>query len=289
MRFVTFDDHRIGLLDADEVVDLTSLVPGWGPDDALGMNRFISAFPALRAGVERGRTHLPRKPLSETRLLAPVPAPGHVLVKGTNYREHVSEMQRQGLLGQRDASEDLGFFLKASASISGPEDPIRLPLKHFPGRRFDHESEIAFVIGAEARAVPPERAIDHIFGFTMMVDVTLRNVVGGNVTPVLRKSFETFSPMGPCIVTADEIADPNDIDIRLSVNGEERQHGNTGEMIIKIADLLSRASHVFPLRAGDVYTTGSPSGVGPLHPGDTLVISSPQIGSMTLPVTERDW
>jgi 2-keto-4-pentenoate hydratase/2-oxohepta-3-ene-1,7-dioic acid hydratase in catechol pathway len=289
MRFVVFDDYRVGLLQEDEIVDLTDIVPEWKSGDVYAMNRFIGAFPSRRAEVDRVSRHAPRKALAQVALRAPVPAPMHLLVKGTNYAEHVTEMQAQGLLGKRDAGDDLGFFLKASGSISGPCDPIGLPVKHYPGRRFDHESEIAFVIGTEARAVPPERAYDYIFGFTLVLDITLRNPPGGNVTPVQRKSFETFSPMGPCVTTIDEVGDPSKMQLALWVNGELRQQGCAGDMLVDMPTLLSRASCVLPLRPGDVYTTGTPPGVGPLQPGDRVDVECAEIGRMSLPVVERQW
>ena len=187
-----------------------------------------------------------------------------------------------------DSAETLGFFLKATGSICGAADAIDLPLRDLPDRRFDYEGEIAFVVGREARAVAAADAQQYIFGYTAVIDVTLRGTEHVKEERVQRKSFASFSPMGPCVVTADEL-DWRDTSVKLSVNGIERQHARALDMIVDIPTLLSRASHVLPLQCGDVYTTGSPPGVGRLAPGDTIATDAHGIGCMTLAVRIRDW
>lgn len=297
MRFVVFNDYRIGVLDGETVRDISRMVPKWESGDMQGMNRLIAGWDSLRPKVADEAKRATPVPLSEVKLKAPVPAPTHLLAAPSNYRAHSEEM-RTGAAGvhvseekkiKRQTAEELGFFMKAVGSIVGPQDPIELPLKTYPTRRFDHEGEIAFVVGKHAKGVSPETAIDYIFGYTMMIDATMRNSAERSEERVQRKSFASFSPMGPCVVTADEAGKWQDLTVKLFLNGEQRQDARATDMIVDIPNLLSRASHVMPLLPGDVYTTGSPAGVSPLTVGDTVVVEGKGIGKMTLPVVERDW
>ncbi len=291
MRLVVFDDYRVGVLKDGGVVDVSMLVPGWQSGDLHAINRLIAAWDSLRPALEERARQAPARSLEQLRLRAPVPSPIHLFGAPANYRAHVAEMRQQGFgaIGGGESAETLGFFLKATGSISGPQDPITLPVDAYPNRRFDHEGELAFVVGREATAVAPEDALRYIFGYTIMVDVTLRGSSERTEERVQRKSFATFSPMGPCVTTADEIRDPNDLHVRLWLNGELKQDAHVMEMIVDVPNLLSRASHVLPLRPGDVYTTGSPPGVGRIIPGDTIAVECEGIGRMTLPVEARAW
>jgi 2-keto-4-pentenoate hydratase/2-oxohepta-3-ene-1,7-dioic acid hydratase in catechol pathway len=298
MRLVTFDDYRIGVLRDDNVHEVSEVVPGWTPGDVWGMNRLIAGWDTLRARVEQAANAAAPKPLSSVRLQAPNPAPTHLFAAPANYRAHVAEMRDQGFGsntggaaggGDGNTAETLGFFIKATGSISGPQDKIALPANDFPTRRFDHEGEIAFVIGKRAQGVSPEEALSYIFGYTIVIDATLRAGEGRNEERVQRKSYATFSPMGPCITTADEIPDWRQLQVKLWNNGEQKQDARATDMIVDIPNLLSRASHVLPLLPGDVYTTGSPPGVGRIAPGDSIVVEAPGIGRMELDVVARDW
>jgi 2-keto-4-pentenoate hydratase/2-oxohepta-3-ene-1,7-dioic acid hydratase in catechol pathway len=131
--------------------------------------------------------------------------------------------------------------------------------------------------------------MDYIFGYTMMIDATMRNSAERSEERVQRKSFASFSPMGPCVVTAYEAGRWQDLNVKLFLNGEQRQDARATDMIVDIPNLLSRASHVMPLLPGDVYTTGSPAGVSPISVGDTVVVEGARIGRMTLAVVERGW
>lgn len=295
MRLVCFDDYRIGVLDGAGVHDVSSVVPKWGPGDIYGMNRLIAGWESLRPAIERAAKESPARSLEQVRLKAPLPAPTHLLAAPANYKAHMDEMKAQGF-GMRgaagtghDSADTLGFFMKATGSISGPQDPIELPMKDYPDRRFDHEGEIAFILNRTAKAVSPEQAEDYIFGYTIMIDATLRASQERNEERVQRKSFATFSPMGPCITTADEIGDWRKLNVKLWLNGEQKQDAHATDMIVDIPNLLSRASHIMPLWPGDIYTTGSPPGVGRISPGDTVVVEAGGIGKMTLPVVARGW
>ena len=297
MRFVVFDDYRIGVIDGAVVRDVSAAVPKWESGDRHAMNRLISGWEGLKTAVQQAAEKSPGKPLTQVRLLPPVPAPSQLLAAPANYRTHHEEMvtgaagvnRPRPAGGRSQTAEQLGFFMKAVGSISGPQDPIALPLKTYPGRRFDHEGEIAFVVGKTARGVSPERATDHIFGYTIMIDATMRASEERSEERVQRKSFASFSPMGPCLTTADEMGPWQEINVKLFLNGQQKQHAKATAMIVDIPNLLSRASHVMPLQPGDVYTTGSPSGVSPIAVGDTVVVEADRIGKMTLTVAAREW
>jgi 2-keto-4-pentenoate hydratase/2-oxohepta-3-ene-1,7-dioic acid hydratase in catechol pathway len=178
------------------------------------------------------------------------------------------------------AIETYAGFIKASSSVVGPDQPIRLP---FPDRRFDHEAEVGVVIGAVASRVPRERAWDHVFGFVPLLDITMR----GPEDRSYRKSFDTFTPIGPAIVTADEIADPADIEFELTVNGELRQRASTRDLIYDVPRLVELYSDVMTLLPGDLIATGTPDGVGEIEPGDEIVLTVGGIGRLTMAVKGR--
>ncbi len=297
MRLVCFDDFRIGVLDDAGIHDVSAVIPKWEAGDIHGMNRLIAGWDSLRASVERAAAQAAPKALDSVRLRAPVPAPMHLLAAPVNFGAHQAEMRNQGFgrvpgsgsAGGGDTAETLGFFMKATGSITGASDAIELPVKEHGDRRFDHEGEIAFVIGREARGVSPEAATDYIFGYTIVIDATMRGTPERQEERVQRKSYYSFSPMGPCVTTADELSDWSKLNVKLWLNGEQRQDANATDMIVNIPKLLSRASHVLALQPGDVYTTGSPPGVGRITPGDKVVVEAPGIGQMTLAVVARDW
>ena len=297
MRLLVFDDYRIGVLDDAGVRDVSSSVPKWEAGDLHAMNRLIANWDALRGGIQAAAAQAAPKPVDQVRLRAPVPAPTHLLAAPVNFGAHQAEMKDQGFgrvpgsgsAGGGDTAETLGFFMKATGSITGASDPIEIPMKDHGDRRFDHEGEIAFVIGKEARGVSPEDAMNYIFGYTILIDATMRGTPERQEERVQRKSYYSFSPMGPCVTTADELPDWTKLNVKLWLNGEQRQDAHATDMIVNIPNLLSRASHVLPLRPGDVYTTGSPPGVGRIAPGDKVVVESPGIGQMTLSVVAREW
>ena len=213
------------------------------------------------------------------RLRAPVVFPSKVIAAPVNYRLHIEEM-RPLVKGELHAIERYGLFLKAPSSVVGPEATIELP---FPDRRTDHEVELGVVIGRTARNVAMADAMRHVFGYTGVMDVTVR----GDEDRSTRKSFDTFTPVGPMLVTADEIPDPHGLQLQLWVNGERRQNGNTRDMIWNVPKLVEYASHVMTLNPGDLLSTGTPDGVGPLTPGDQVTMEVAEIGRMSVKVELR--
>ncbi len=289
MRLVVFDSFRLGVLEDDGIHEVTDLVddaevPDWAAP--YRMNQLLARWDELRGAVEARRSSGDAVPAASVRLRAPSPRPRKFLAAPLNYVAHGEEMK--GSIGTGGGTPtELGFFIKASGCLADPDGPIELP--PVPERRFDHEGEIGVVIGAPARGVPPERALNHVFGYTLVVDATMRMTDTRREERTMRKSFHSFSPSGPCLLTADEVPDPAGLTVRLWVDDELRQEGHLSELVVDVAGLVSMASNVLALEPGDLFATGSPSGVGPIRAGETVVVESEAIGRMTLPVVERGW
>ena len=286
MKLATFNDLRVGIVEDDSVFDITPLLPA--ALDLLPrqrMNWLIANWGSMSPRLDSYRTDTPRLALAQVRLLAPNPAPLHIFAAPANYRKHLGELGSRVVTKPGRTAREQGFFLKAPGSVVGAGQAIELP--RGSGRRFDHESELAVIIGRGGRNIPRAQAMEHVFGYACLIDATLR--IEKDVAEEersMRKSFESFTPIGPWIVTADEVPDPGRLQNRLWVNGELRQHANTGEMIVGIAELIELVSSVLPLQPGDVIASGTPEGVGPLRAGDEVSIEIESIGSMTLPVRE---
>ena len=280
MRLVVFDDSRLGLLRDERVVDVSDLVGAgateWPPVFLL---RAIAGFDRLRPRLEEAGRSRAGVPLAQVQLRAPVVFPNKVIAAPVNYRAHIEEM-RPLIKGELHAIEKYGVFLKAPSSVVGPGATVELP---FPDRRTDHEVELGVVIGRTARGVAAADAMRYVFGYTGVMDITVR----GEEDRSTRKSFDTFTPVGPVLVTADEIPDPHGLQLQLWVNGERRQNGNTRDMIWNVPRLIEYASHVMTLYPGDLLSTGTPEGVGPLTPGDEVTLDVERVGRMSVRVELR--
>lgn len=278
MKLVRFAGGRIGVVGVDGVRDVTEAAGAdaheWPP---VGMVRTIASFQARRAAIEAAAAQVTPIALDGAALEAPVVWPNKLLAYPVNYVAHGEEMR------STNRADRNGFFLKAPTSLSGPRDAIVLPVTRYPGRDFHHECELALVIGKRARHVRREHALDYVFGYSCLVDVTMR----GEGERVMRKSFDTFCPLGPWIVTADEVGDPSALRLQLWVNGELRQDANTRDLIVDVPGMIVDASAVATLEPGDVIATGTPAGVGPIRPGDTVTIEIERVGRMTLDVRDE--
>jgi len=278
MKFVRFDGDRLGLLDADGtgVIDLTDRL-GLEGEEPLVEYAEGDYDASAYADAEADHT------LSEVTLEAPVGRPGKVIAAPLNYEKHIEEaIADQDITTDEWFSiKDKGYFLKAPSSVIGPEEEIVLP---FTDRRVDHEVELAFVIGEETKDATSDEAWDRILGYTILLDISVR----GDQDRSNRKSYDTFTVIGPCVVTPDELGDPQARDLELSVNGDVRQSANTDDMVYTCADVVQYASIGATLEVGDVITTGTPEGVGPLRDGDVVDARIDGIGSMSIGVTERD-
>lgn len=210
-------------------------------------------------------------PLDEVRLHAPV-TPSKIVCVGRNYREHAAE------LGNEMPTEPL-LFLKAPSSLVGHEDAIVLPSY---SERVEHEGELAVVIGRQAKDIDDETdALDYVFGYTCLNDVTARDLQRKDKQFTRAKSFDTFCPVGPCVVTD---IDPLDLKVETRVNGEVRQSGRTSEMAFAVPFLVRYVSRMMTLEPGDMISTGTPAGVGPLLDGDTVEVEVEGVGTLRNPV-----
>jgi 2-keto-4-pentenoate hydratase/2-oxohepta-3-ene-1,7-dioic acid hydratase in catechol pathway len=191
------------------------------------------------------------------------------------------EVQQRTLGRVESWMMDFDVFLKAPSSISGPADEIVLPPAVLAaGHEIHHESELVAVVGTGGKDIPAASALSHLLGYTIGLDITVR----GAADRSRRKSYDTFSPLGPWLVTLDEAGDAGDLEIELECNGARRQKVNTSELLMPVPDLVAYASSVMTLLPGDVIFTGAPSGVGPIAPGDTLHTRITRLGDMELRV-----
>ena len=268
MKLATFNEGRVGVVEGDH---LTELEVGADPRPGVSPMRHLIGSATARPGQpRRGRSY----PLSTVTMGAPVPDPSKVMAAPVNYRSHQEEMNEDVQVS------GLGLFLKAPSSVTGPGGQVVLP---YSDRRFDFEAELAAVIGSTARHVPVSDALDHVFGYTALLDVTMR----GGEDRSTRKSFETFTPMGPWLVTSDEFGSPDDADLACFVNGDRRQAANTRDLIWSVAELVSYASSITTLHPGDVIATGTPAGVGAIRDGDTVDVELGGVGGL-LRITVTD-
>ena len=287
MRLVTFKSDRgprLGAVAGDRIIDLAEASQGTVPSDMIG---FIEAGPsaldAARAAVERGASS--GVALSEATLLAPIPRPRrNVICLGLNYRDHAIEIARAA--GQEPKMpEHPVFFTKPPTSVIGHEEAIEFDPA--VSTQIDWEVEFTFVLGKGGRDIPAERAMEHVFGYTAANDVSARDLQMRHGGQFFKgKSLDTFCPIGPWIVTADEIADPHNLTVALRVNGIEKQRSNTRELIFDVPATIATLSAGLTLEAGDIILTGTPAGVGSargefLKPGDVIRIRIDKIGELT--------
>jgi acylpyruvate hydrolase len=267
----------------DEAVDATRIV-NWLDLDGELWPKAQLAWRAVTYGAEPMET-LAERGLAvrrdEVQILAPVPRPGKLLCIGLNYRDHAKE-------GGVAVPVSPILFSKFSTAIVGPGDPVLIPRG---SQKVDYEAELAVVMGRRVRRVSFERALDAVLGYTCLNDISARDFQFGDGQWQRGKSCDTFAPMGPCLVTADEIADPQQLPIRLRLNGQVMQESNTREMIFSVARLIAFISENITLEPGDVIATGTPSGVGfarkpPvfLKAGDALEVAIEGIGALANPV-----
>ena len=273
MKFVTYlsttGEVRPGLLQNDRIYNL--------PDG----DAFQSLATLIAAGDEAlgkiGKTEGLGTPLHEVRLLAPLPKPPRIFAVGLNYADHAAESKMQ-------VQAVPTVFMKLSSSVCGPEDEVILPRN---STEPDYEVELAVVIGKSGYRIRAEDWQDHVFGYTILNDVSARDIQLATSQWTLGKSFPTFTPMGPCIVTKDEVPDPHSLDIKLEIDGETLQNSNTRQLIFKIPQLIEYISSLTPLEPGDLISTGTPEGVGLgrtpkrwLKDGEEMALTIDSIGTL---------
>ncbi|MFM7321870.1 MAG: fumarylacetoacetate hydrolase family protein [Armatimonadota bacterium] len=263
----------VAVLDDGRLLRLARVFPG-GPSTVL--DALLDPDLPLRIALLPVRDDMTLP--AETALDAPIPRPNRILAIGRNYAEHARE------LGNAVPEEPV-VFLKASSTVVGPGAPVRIP--DWVGR-VDFEAELMVVIGKGGRAIPVASAMEHVAGYTCFNDVTARERAKANQAKghpwFLPKSLDTFGPMGPVVATPDEIPDPSALNVRLEIDGVVRQDGSTADMIHTVPELISHLSRWIALEPGDVVATGTPAGVGPVVPGETMTVEIAPIGRLTNPV-----
>ena len=279
MKLATFTHNghtRIGRAEGELLVDLSAT------DLPSEMSALLAAGEtAMKAAAGATGTEIP---LAEVELMAPVLRPPKILAIGLNYRDHIEET---GL----DTPEFPMFFNKQPTCVSAAGDPIHLPRV---SDKLDYEGELGFVIGKRCRHVPRDRAHEVIAGFTIINDVSVRDWQMRAQTMILGKGFDTHGPMGPFLTTADEVADPHNLELKTWVNGDLRQHSSTSQLIFDCYEQVATLSTMCTLEPGDVVSTGTPSGVGLgfdpkrwMKAGDVVRIEIEGLGALENPVIEE--
>lgn len=277
MKLVTFASEdgvaHAGVLDRGSVVDLSARFRS--------VLSFIEEGPealdAVREVIASGK----RIAADEVKLLTPLPDPPRIFCVGLNYLDHAVETKAK-------IPKVPTIFLKLTSALIGPGASIEVPsIVTEP----DYEAEFAFVVGKGGSGIPGESWQEHVFGYTILNDVSARDIQLATTQWTLGKSLNTFAPLGPAIVTRDEIADPHALDVKLTIGGEVLQHSNTRELIFKLPDLIAYISSITPLKAGDIISTGTPAGVGLgrtpkrwLRAGETVEIEVTGLGRLVNPV-----
>ncbi|MCK5120701.1 MAG: fumarylacetoacetate hydrolase family protein [Methylococcales bacterium] len=283
MKLVTFSYKNltnIGAVIDDTVVDSTGSIDI--PDNIIDfLAAGDTAKEAMQDLIESGYNRIP---LSQVTLLAPVPRPGKFLGISLNYADHINETQL-------DKPEYPTFFTKHSTCVIANGEAIHRPIV---SEKLDYEGELAFVIGKRCKHVPLEKAQQVIAGYTIVNDVSVRDWQIRSPTWMLGKSFDTHGPMGPWIITADEIKDPHNLTIKTWIDDELRQDSNTKNMIFNCYEMVAYLSKAMTLEPGDVIATGTPAGVGVkmkprgyMKPGQTAKIEIENIGTLSNPVIEE--
>ena len=284
MRLCRFGEGRLGLVEDGSVRDVTAAL------DALPSYRYpLPPFDPLIANLEKVASRIQAiaataspQPLSSLTLLSPVANPGKIVCAPVNYQKHLDEVREDAQLHHNNAGtmapiHTAGLFLKATSALVGPGEGIAL---RKVDRRNDHEVELAVVIGKTANNVPAADGSQYVAGYAIGLDITIR----GPEERSLRKSPDSYAVLGPWLVTPDEVPNPGNLNLRISVNGEERQSSNTKYLILGVPDLIAYASSFYTLYPGDIIITGTPEGVSPIQPGDVISACIENIGTMEVKV-----
>ncbi len=283
MRLCRFDDNRLGVVGEDGIRDVSlalAKLPAaaypYPQHDAL-----IAGLASLRPEIERLARGAKPVPVDQVKLLSPVANPGKIIAAPVTYTKHLEEALADKGIHHGNLVQEIhkaGMFLKATSSLVGPGEGVRLV--HLD-RRNDHEVELAVVIGRKAKNVPRSEAMQHVAGYCIGLDMTIR----GPEERSLRKSPDSYCVLGPWLVTRDEIPDPGQLSLSIRVNGQVRQDAHTSDLILSVAQLIEWGSSFYTLHPGDVLLTGTPQGVGPVRPGDTMTATVERIGTMRVAVS----
>jgi 2-keto-4-pentenoate hydratase/2-oxohepta-3-ene-1,7-dioic acid hydratase in catechol pathway len=283
MRLCRFEGGRLGLVEDGMIRDVTAAL------DVLPAYRYpLPAFDPLIANLEEVKARVDAVaandtiPLSSVKLLSPVANPGKIVCAPVNYQKHLEEVRDDAALHHNNTAttapiHTAGLFLKATSALVGPGEGIALRKLD---RRNDHEVELAVIIGKTGSNIARSDAFEYVAGYAIGLDITIR----GPEERSLRKSPDSYAVLGPYLVTRDEIPNPGDLNLRIAVNGEERQNSNTRYLILGVPELIEYASSFYTLSPGDVIITGTPEGVSPIQPGDVITACIEKIGTMEVKV-----
>ena len=284
MKLCRYNEGNLGIVDGDQIRDVTAAL------DALPAYRYpLPAFDPLIANLDaviaRAKAIAAAAtpvPVESVTLLSPVANPSKIVCAPVNYQKHLDEVRNDASLHHNVAVtmapiQTAGLFLKATSALVGPGQGIAL---RKVDRRNDHEVELAVVIGKRANNVRAVDGYDYVAGYAIGLDITIR----GPEERSLRKSADSYAVLGPWLVTRDEIPNPGMLDLRIAVNGDERQNSNTRYLILGVPQLIEYASAFYTLNPGDIIITGTPEGVSPIQPGDVILACIEKIGSMEVKV-----
>lgn len=282
MKICRFNDNRLGVARDDRIYDVTDAL------EVLPAARYpFPTYDVLMANLDAVRTRIEALlpdaaslPADGVTFLSPVANPGKIVAAPVNYKKHLEEARADEEIHHQNAIleiQRIGLFLKATSSLVGVSAGV--DLEH-PNRRNDHEAEVVAVIGKQGRNIPAAEALSYVAGYSIGLDMTTR----GPEERSLRKSIDTYSVVGPWLVTSDELSDPSALDFELTVNGEPRQKANTRDLILGIPEIIEYASSFYTLHPGDIIFTGTPEGVGPVVGGDTIHVTMQGIGRISVAV-----
>ena len=283
MKICRYDEHRVGLVQGDAVRDVTAVLEALGAF-AYPLPRFdpfIAKLDFLKPKLESAARTATALSLDRVKLLAPVANPGKIIAAPVNYTRHLQEaLADKGIHHGNLVAEihKAGMFLKATSAVVGPGEGVKLV---HTDRRNDHEVELALIIGRTAKNVRAAEALEYVAGYCIGLDMTIR----GPEERSLRKSPDSYCVLGPWLTTPDELGDPGALQVSITVNGEPRQRASTSDLILGVGELIAWASSFYTLYPGDVMLTGTPQGVGPVKPGDTMLASIERIGVMQVNVS----
>jgi 2-keto-4-pentenoate hydratase/2-oxohepta-3-ene-1,7-dioic acid hydratase in catechol pathway len=283
MKICRYDEGRIGLVQDDAVRDVTPVLEelgGFGyplPE----YDPFIARLDTLKPKIDSLARNAKPIPIEQVKLLAPVANPGKIIAAPVNYAKHLQEALADKGIHHGNLVNEIhkaGMFLKATSAVVGPGEGVKLV---HTDRRNDHEVELALVIGRTAKNVSAAGALDYIAGYCIGLDMTIR----GPEERSLRKSPDSYCVLGPWLTTPDEVGDPGSLQVSITVNGEPRQDASTSDLILGVGELIAWGSSFYTLHPGDVILTGTPQGVGPVRPGDTMHARIERIGAMQVRVS----
>jgi 2-keto-4-pentenoate hydratase/2-oxohepta-3-ene-1,7-dioic acid hydratase in catechol pathway len=278
VRLCFFNENQLGLVQGDTVLDVSAALSVL-PQQSYPYTRDDSVIRHLDQIKEQAAAlakDADAYALGDVKLLSPVLNPGKIVAAPVNYQAHIEEAVEDEETFSRhllQAIEKSGLFLKAPSSLIGAGEQIDV---HFPDRRTDHEVELAVIIGKPCKNATLDNALDYVAGYAIGLDITIR----GPEERSFRKSLDTYTVLGPHLVTADEIGVPDELQLTLTVDGEPRQSANTRDLIMNVNELIVFASSFYTLEPGDILLTGTPEGVGPIKRGSRIWAEIDKLGAM---------